>query len=286
MICRDFVYTRKRLSDFGMILADPEEEDNTGLSRDILKGSTSSYRAEANHYGTVYNDVIVLNFFIVKNSCIANNEDEKRISQHELREIESWLTYPQLPQPLYVVGEDGLEIEYDGIFTDITPYVYNGLNGLKLVFTNKSPFAYKPYNIRLELTDVNIDVEKIIYCDTDEQRQKVYPILRYTPNNSGKLIIKNKTDNQIMNLIFSKKYNEVTIDCKMKRIIADSTPLSLSDVGFTVETITDYNNVNTGIFNMNWLGLIEKKNELVFNGNGVLTMEYKVPYKLGGINNV
>ena len=280
MICKDFVYTRKRLSDFGMIMADPEEEDITGLSREILKGNVSSYRSEANHYGTTYSDVITLNFLIIKNPC-NHNGDELRINKHELRKIESWLTFPQLPQSLYIIGEDGMQIEYDGLFTNISPYVINGLNGLKLVFTNKSPFAYIPHSIRLELNNENKD--KIITCDTDEQREKVYPVLTYVPNKKGKLIIKNHSDNQILTLNFDKKYEKITIDCKLKRIIADNTPLSLSDVGFKIDTITDYNNVNTGIFNMNWIGLIEGVNNFSFQGDGILTFEYKTPYKLGGV---
>ena len=281
MLCTDFVYMTKRLSNFGFVIVNSEDEDTTGLSRNILKGETSSYRTEANHYGTTYNDVIVLNFLIVKNPCIINSEDEKQISKHELRQIESWLTLPQVPQPLYVVGENGLEIEYNGIFTDIKPYVFNGLNGLKLVFTNKSPFAYNNYNLRFELTK-NTDVNKTIICDTDEQREKVYPIMNYTQNGAGKLVIQNKTDNQSMSLTFTKKYKKIIIDCKMKRILADDIPLSLSDVGYTMQTITDHNNVNTGIFNMKWFGLSPKKNEITFNGDGILTMSYKVPYKLGG----
>ena len=281
MIGRDFEYNKKRLSDFGLIMANPDNEDTTGLSRDIIKGNVTIYRNEANHYGTIYNSVIVLNFFIVKDNC---HTEDHEITPLELRHLQSWLTSSKLPQDLYVVGDTGERIEYFGIFTDITPYVCNGLNGLKLVFTCNSPFAYKTYNLKLKLSDITEGIQKTIFCDCDEIGQIIYPTITFIPNGTDDLTMISKTENKIMTLKFSKQYEKIIIDCKMKRIIADDIPLTLSDIGYKIEEISDYNNVNTGIFNMYWFRLLDKKNELIFKGNGTLYIKYEIPEKLGGVN--
>lgn len=284
MIGKDFMFCDKHLLDFGFIMAKPSEEDNSGLNRDILKGSTTAYRSQAIHYGTVYSDVITLPLFIVKFNC---DYYDSEISMLELRKLQAWLTSSKLPQTLYIVTNEGTMIEYHGIFTEISPYSYDGLNGLYLKFTCDSPFVYDTKKVKIKAEDAKNGITKRMFCDTDETEEFIYPIIQYTPNSSGKISFRNNNDNgNMMSLTIPKKYNEVIIDCKLKRIIADGTPLSFSDVGWNTNPITDYNEVNTGIYKMYWLRLLPERNYVDIVGDGDFIITYKNLLKLGGLTDV
>lgn len=284
MVGRDFLFNNKHLSDFGFVMAQPSEDDESGLNREILKGTANAYRNQTIHYGTVYNGVIVLPMFIVKYNC---DYEDSQISMFELRKIQAWLTSSKLPQSLYVITKEGTMIEYRGIFTDISPYSYNGLNGLNLKFTCDSPFVYDTKIVKVQAEDAKTGITKRMFCDTDEIEEYIYPYIQYYPNAAGMVSFKNLNDNgNIMSFTLPQKYNEVIIDCKLKRIVADGKPLSLSDIEMNVERITDYNNVNTGIFRMYWLKLVSERNYVEIIGNGDFVITYKNLLKLGGLTNV
>lgn len=281
MIGADFIYCDNRLSDFGFVMAKPDTDDSNGLTREILKGTVTSQKKEAIHYGAKYSDVIKLNFFIVKNPCINLHFG---ISDYEFRKIQSWLTSVFLPHSLVVEFEDGTQIQYIGLFTEITPYYYNGLNGFNLVFTCNSSFAYEEHRLQINAVgSYGLGTKtKEIFCDTDEN-DYVYPTIIFSGiNENGYYEIINETDNSSMLLYLNKKYSNYIIDGKLKRILADGSPVSLEDIKWNIKSITDYNNVNTGIFKTYWLRLRPNINVLTFNGNADCLIEYKAPIKLLG----
>ena len=284
MVGKDFLFGDKHLIDFGFVMAESNDSDETGLNRDILKGMTNAHRSQAIHYGTVYTGVITLPLFIVKFNC---DYDDTEISEFELRKLQAWLTSSKLPQSLYIVTKEGTMIEYRGIFTDISPYSYNGLNGLNLKFTCDSPFGYDTKKVTISAEDARTGITKRMFCDTDETEETIYPYIQYYPNAAGSISFKNNNDNgNIMQMTFSKKYDEVIIDCGLKRILADGLPLSLSDVGLNTIQITDYNNVNTGIYKMYWLKLLPERNYVDIVGDGDFVITYKNLLKIGGLTNV
>lgn len=282
MVGQDFIFNNKRLSDFGFIMAKPNDNNsNSGLTREIVKGTVTPEKSKVNFFGTTYTDVIILPFLIVKNVCDSSLGNQ--ITPFELRKIQSWLTYSQLPQTLKIEDKDGGLIEYCGIFTEIVPYEYDGLNGLSLMFTCDSPFAYNTKEIIVDNRG-NISIEKNVFNDTDENLEYIYPVITFNPSTNGMIQLTNMNDNNnYMKMSFASFYNEIIIDCQLKRIIADGKVLSLSDVGFNINEITDYNNVNTGIFSMYWLRLIKGQNIISFVGNGVFKIKYKELLKLGGL---
>ena len=284
MVGQDFLFDNKHLRDFGFVMAQPQDNDESGLNRKILKGTANMYRSQVVHYGTVYSDVIVLSLFIVKFNC---DYDDTQISLFELRKLQAWLTSSKLPQPLYIVSKKGTLIEYNGIFTELSPYSFNGLNGIYLKFTCDSPFGYDVKKVKIQADDAKKGISKRIFCDTDEIGEYVYPHIQFYPNSAGKISFKNNTDNgKIMSFTLSKKYNELIIDCKLKRIVADGIPLSLHDIGWNINQINDFNNVNTGIYKMYWFCLMPGKNNIDISGNGDFVITYKNLIKLGGLTNV
>lgn len=284
MTGEDFLFNGRYLSEFGFVMAKPSTEDETGLNREILKGSTNLHRAKAVHYGAVYNSTITLPLFIVKNPCDSLGE---KISPIELRRLQAWLTSSKFPKPLHLMTKTGHMIEYYGIFSEIFPYSYNGLNGLNIKFTCDSPFAYDTKKMKVIGNNNSNGIVKNIYCDTDELNDFIYPVIEFMPKNAGQILFKNQTDeNNIMTLNLSQKFSKVIIDCNLKRIMADGNHLSLDDVGWNIQHITDFNNVNTGVYKMYWFRLLPGKNIVNITGNGTFIITYKNLLKLGGLINV
>ena len=276
----DFSYNGKYLRDFGFIMVKPDTSDNSGLSRELLKSEFNSVRKEVNFYGAKYSDVIALNFLIIKDFRQKLDMDVK---YHELRSIQSWITSSSIPIPFYVYFPDCTYIEYNGVFTNIEPFVVNGLNGFKLTFTCNSPFAYESKKIKINCGNDNSKTfSRRIDCNTDEN-DFVYPIITLTNIKNGNFKIQNNNDNnRYMAFTINSKYNQYIIDCKLKRILADDEILTMSDIGWETENIIDYNNINTGVYKAYWLRFVPKINELIIYGNADCLIEYKVPVKLGG----
>ena len=132
MVGDNFYYCNHKLSDFGLVMMKPESEDETGLNREILKGSTTIYKKEAICYGVNYTDVLTVHLFVVKDDEIF---DEKTFSIDEIRKIERWLTHSSKSEILKLEFIENPSIEYHGTFTEISPFVVNGFNGLYLTFT-------------------------------------------------------------------------------------------------------------------------------------------------------
>ena len=259
MIGEDFYFRGHYLSDFNLMMASPDKEEVSGLNREVLKGTTTIYKYEAAHFGAKYSDVLTVPFFIVKNECEDNN---LRFSQNELRAVSRWLTDSHLPEQLTVSFENSNPIEYFGIFTEITPFIVDGLNGLYLTFTCTSPFAFEENYQKFTVTEQNEDIS--FECTSDENTY-IYPVVIIEPAVSGVYSIYNQSDGKTMQFTLNSPYRTFAIDCKLKRIIADGQVLSPSDIGWNMEDIVDYNNVGTGTVELYWLRFKPLINYVVIN---------------------
>ncbi len=279
MIGYDFKYNNKCLRDFGFIMAKPDEEDNFGLSKSIVKGTTNPHRSIALHMGSYYEDVLTLNFFLIKD--VVNDKDDFKISFDELRNLQTWLTSPKLPQSLYIETYDNKCIEYVGLFSDITAVEYNELNGLKATFTCDSPYAFE----KLIITGKNGNVRRIS-CNTDELDEYIYPIISIKPNSVGTFSIYNKQTDDTLQITTTEEYDEIIIDERFQRILGDGSPLSFADVGWSVDTVIDYYSTASNAFTIPWLRIQPGVNLLTFTGDAKFNVTCKVPMKLGGFPNV
>lgn len=284
MIGEDFTFGGNSLSDFSLVMANPEKEEVSGLNREVLKGATTIYKYEAIHFGSKYSDVLTVPFFIIKDDCV---DDNPKFTQDELRRVSSWLTYSKTPQTLTVSFDNSMPIELYGIFTEITPYIVDGLNGLYLTFTCTSPFALEENS--LQFTNTESNYKRIFNCTTDEDTF-VYPIIKIKPSTSGTFSICNQRENKTMSLTLDSTSAEYEIDCKRKRIVkrvtlggtVTTTVLYMSDVGWTMSNIVDFNSVATGTVTLYWLRFSPGDNPLVINGAGDFEIICKSPIKVGG----
>ena len=243
----DFKYNGKYLSDFGFKVA--KTIDNTfGLNREIVVGNINTIRNKPNHYGVKYTNTLPLKYLIMKDPCTNNSQGKLTIKENELREIQRWLTSPKTPKCFTLNKDDNNVREYYGVFTEVEPYEYGDLYGITITFTCNAPYGFDR-NITTTSCETNIDIT--VNNPTDELCEYIYPVIKITPNQCNTFSIKNKSDNNnIMTFNFDEVYNEIEIDCNNQRIIADGVLLNLDEVGWSVYEITDYNNVNSGIFNL------------------------------------
>lgn len=278
MVGCDFMYNGKYLSELNFIMAKPDEEDDFGLMKTIVKGSTNTHRNTAIHMGSYYENVLTLHFFLIKD--VINDKKNTKIDFYELRNLQNWLTSPKLPQSLYLETFDHKFIEYIGLFTEVTAKEYNGLNGLALVFTCNSPYAYE------EASFVAKDGSKVYFdCETDELDEYLYPKITITtyPLSEGIVTIANEQTGDSMT-VDASEYNEVVIDCKLQRILGDGNPLTFDDIGWSEEIQLSI--MQNGLVRPPWLRLQSGVNTLTFSGEAKYKVSCKVPMKLGGYPNV
>lgn len=279
----DFQYNGDSLRDMGFIMVKPSEEDNFGLSRTVLKGNITPFKSSVPHFGTQYDDVLILNFLIVKD--MTNDYSNTKVTYEDLRGLHRWLTSPQLPKSLYVSSyDDEKVIEYVGLFTDVSAFENDHLNGVALTFTCDSQYGYE-YNKWKYKIATQIGISKTLYNDTDELNAPIYPTITIKPLASGDFTLVNTDTNETMSLSFSDT-ETYTIDCRLRRILKNGTPISLFSVGCSLTEITDQNDVGTGAYTMCWLPLYPGFNHLTMTGTVNITFEAKIPMKVGGYVNV
>ena len=279
----DFQYNGNSLRDMGFMMVKPNDDDNFGLSRSVIKGNITPFKSTVPHFGTQYDDVLILNFFIVKD--ITEDYTNTKVTYDELRDIQKWLTSPKLPQSLFVESYDEEKvIEYVGLFTDVNAFQNDHLNGFELVFTCNSQYGY--YHTKWKYT-INSDtgIVKRIYNDTDEMNEPIFPTLTIKPSSTGTFSITNGRTNETMSVNFADT-STYTVDCRLRRILKDGTPISLFSFGWNVEELIDQNDVGTGTYSLCWLSLYPGVNPLTITGSATLTIEYKTPVKVGGYVNV
>ena len=79
---------------------------NFALSRTVIKGTITPNKSSIPHFGTQYDDVLILHFFIVKN--VQNDNRTTKVDFTELRDLQKWLTSPKLPCSLFVLEPGGI----------------------------------------------------------------------------------------------------------------------------------------------------------------------------------
>lgn len=285
MVGYDFHYNGGSLRDNGFMMVKAEDEENFGLARTIVKGTITPNKSSVPHFGTQYDDVLILHFFIVKN--VQEDYRNTTVNFTELRELQKWLTSPKLPCSLFVEPYDQTDtVEYVGLFTDVAPFENDFLNGLKLTFTCDSQYAYESEQRKVTCNNSDKGIIKTIFCDTDELNEIVYPKITIIPTQDGIFSITNEDTNETMKFSLSLTYSKYVIDCKYRRILGDGIPLNLYDVGWNISEFLNQGVINADGFYLYWLGLYAGANRLRFKGHATVLFEYKIPMKVGGYINV
>ena len=284
MVGYDFIYNRISLRDSGYMIVRSEEKEDFGLARTVLREKMTPNNSIRTHYGTKYNDVLILHFFITKN--MLKDYVDININMDELRGLLRWLTSPKFPQSLFVesYGQEN-NVEYVGLFTDVVPFETGHLNGLKLTFTCDSQYAYKMEQRKIVCNDNEKGITKTIYCDTDEQDDVVCPKITIIPTREGIVSITNEKTQETMKLSLDLSHSKYIIDCKHRYISGDGKALNIDEVGWDKSILLNQGIVNADAFKMYWLELHAGMNKLCIKGYATVIFEYREPMKVGGFIN-
>lgn len=264
-----FKFNGRVCDEFGITVTKIKDV-TSGMSREIIKGSKTKYRAVSNHWGTKYNEDLVFTICIMKDPCVTKY-NEMRFTSSEIRAISSWLTSPQYPQSLKIFSEYYKEdIEYFAIINDITVdddgYIY------ELMFSVE---CNAPYGFSQEYKH-EISIPYIstlnIHNTSDDYETYVYPKIEIMPTAHGMITITSVTDKR--EISFSAlKNNKIIIDSERRKFL-DSTGvlLTFEDIGIEDVDQIYFPKLHSG------------KNELQFSGSAEITITYREPRKVGVFN--
>ena len=305
-----FTYNEKSSDDYGVILCATEAVDSIpmGLTREGLKGEITSRRPVANWYNTKYSDVLTFDVTITK-------PENRAFSREEVRDINAWLTGPRTPTLLFFEDEAFDPINFYGVFTDVNNVYGSGILMLKYTFTSNSPYGWSNefqyiYN---NLEDKKLSVEQgsvtgsgkdlvvavqnngyfSIENSTDELNDFVYPLIAINAYPGHKVSIENISE--ISTNLLSHKL-EITIpdkvdfstmlyiDSKYHKIYyinnntKEKVPLTLSDLGFSSENLTNIDNGSLGLYSPR---LSPGNNKFDITGECNVAMTFRCPRKVG-----
>lgn len=197
MYAKDFEYDGHHLSDYGFIIC--TITGNTDVET-ISAGSKLAFNIVKRHNGklyslasTSYEECISTTFEICKDPCV---NDNIAISNDEYRDIMRWLNRREFLDFQIVNDDVGLNDDpciFKASF-NIDKITYGGmLYGLSLTATTDKPFGYGlPRKVTLQFPNSST-VKK--YIDISDEIGYIYPNLKITVNQSGDLILENKSQN-------------------------------------------------------------------------------------------
>lgn len=231
------------------------------------------------------------------------------------RKILKWLTSKDTPSFLTIYHDDSNEISYEilGNWTQCDTYkLGNGrVVGFQCTFTSISPFAFSPLITKKDSDFTNNKIT--IDLETDDPQNAVYP--RITIQQTGLVVNINyipTAEEMIPGTVYfydgtyywlggSDSSNTSGIETTSVAIKNIHTDDDDDNNKKTFKTVVKYNSAGEKIildgankvvsssnvrifgdnFDFKWLPLYEGKNELSFEGNCKVTIEYRIPIKCG-----
>lgn len=292
MIGVDFIFNNQMLSEYGMQMLDPENEQ-TWVNREIDKSEITSVRPRPNHYGTHYADTEKLPFLIMR-------DDEKygienmELNRYDINKIRTWLESPKYPTAFELIDDDERKVVYYGIVTDVHPFlVATRCYGIYFTLTCDSPYGYsQPIKNTLSY-DSTADVNAMrLHVHSAEENEYIYPkiTLELTRGYYGAetVTVTNSNDGfRCMEVSFPYNARKIIIDCQ-KKLITDGNGnlLPLESILTPEGTATSSPYLSMENNSYYWLRLKPHENNISFSTeNDMLnyaTIEYQEIIKAGG----
>lgn len=294
MIGEDFMYGNSWLSDFDMMMVTPDDAQQF-VSRTFDRGEITAVRPKPNHFATVYNDTLSLNFFIMKSDG-CDVQERYKLTGDEIHYLRAWLESPKKPTELVVnIEDDDLNVHYFGVFTSVQPFIFeDACYGLYLTFTCNAPYGYSDdFVMRYPINASVIAISGKYMNMSAEHEEYLRPVVTIsslsTFGSNETLSIKNISDNNNeMTLTLPSGLSKLVVDCE-KKIITDGSGnlVPLSSVGVTIPQNSVYNFISTDMFVFYWLSFVADENRLTFTPsitNTISTIEISSRYiiKSGG----
>lgn len=316
---KDFYYNGHWLSDFGMMMFDPNDTQSF-VGRTIDKANITPARQIPNHYSTYYSDVLTLSFLIIKDEENGGNilcengtnitdengnnliveinylsQEGKKLTGEDINVIRAWLESPKTPEKFFSLLEDDVvSTYYFGVFSNVQPFIVGTeCFGLYLTFSCNAPYGFSDVYKDNILLQNGTEKTVVITNYSAERNEYTKPIIiiksssTFGDNNTIK--ITNVSDgNKFMLLTMPKNLTSVTIDCQ-KKIIKDNDGniLTLNDVGLSLPISNEYNFISSELYIFYWLRLLPDENTLKILpslGSTIQSLEIQARYiiKSGG----
>ena len=206
------------------------KDGDMGSERSTMQGERTYYRPVANEYGTLYKDVLVFQYTIVK--CGSGY-----FSEAEQLTIETWLTSPKLSRWLEVRDTDDSSyvVHYCGKFVKTEWIEYDdGYIALTFTFETNAPYPWTPMHHEFIFEGGTVYIhrgtdpttgdeirdevgDKIVFtCPSHELEEPVYPTVTIKSNTYGKntFTVTNETDDNNSFSIELLEGLSAIIDCR------------------------------------------------------------------------
>lgn len=194
-------------------------------------------------------------------------------TSNDIREINAWLTSPQLPKMFKFEGDKYFkeDVEFFVIATSSNTENLGRPYSLTITFTCDSPYGYTP-EITKEFKVINNSIQSI-FDNTDCRDEYIYPVLYIKPYKDGAIEIINHSDEN-KKLIIPQAKNEKAfyIDCSKFKIYSNDSDGNNNVIPFKELGLSP---------NMYWPRLVFGKNMIEFNGTADIKIIYREPRKVG-----
>lgn len=268
MYITDFEFDGKRLSDFGCILASFNGASNGSYpSGASLTYSTSTTLGSDRFdlFGSSYDQPYSIQFGIIKDPCIADDQDEMYFTPREISSIQRWLCRRSRYGKFKVDADGYRNLYWMGTFVS-QQYEINGSTiGFDLTFTADSPYAHQePVTLKFDCSEDN---KFTLYSISDEEGY-IIPDVKITILTGGDLAITNSRDSKVFEIKNCEANEEITIDGTYQVI---SSSIDSHDLG------NDCNYSFPRIFNT----YDDTKNEFTTNLSCKIEISYAPALKVG-----
>ena len=295
MIGEDFTFGTAKLSDYNMIMAMPDDEQEF-VTRAINRAEITSVRPRPNHYGVTYEDTLALHFFIVKSSLECDAQQGSILTGDDINTLRAWLESPKRPTELTVqMGVEEPATHYFGLFTSVQPHmVADECYGLDLTFTCDSPYGYSDEDSLTVTIGGSSQTKSATYNNkTAEMKEYIMPIITINSSstfgsNESLSIINTSDGNKTMSVLLPSGKSKIVIDCQ-KKIVTDGSGnlIPMDQIGINNPITGEYNFISTDTYLFRWLSFIPGTNALSFtpsSTNRISTVKIDVRYiiKSGG----
>lgn len=198
--CIDFTFLGKSLSSlpehYLSVDFDQEKSLTFALGRSIEYTETNASRTEPGVNRTDFSDRLRLEIHLVKDPQFYPSQEERIITEPELRRLTRWLTSTDTTQLLQFEYADDSDEEtslFYGQFTDVQPFIAAGsLYGLRLSFECSTPFGCTGDIVNA----IDCQGSQIVTISnlSDDLNRCRYPRLNILPRQTGQGYLANLSD--------------------------------------------------------------------------------------------
>lgn len=187
--------------------------------------------------------------------------DGSKFSNDEYRMLEKWLNVKAY-MPLFLYPEtEKPPFYYNCITTNIMPIRYGvSIYGISFSIRCDSPFLWEDFSSTYTINNSNT----IIFNNSSDDMDALFPIINFSANNTCDLIIRNLTTG---------------IEWKVEKIMKDEIVTFDATTSVFNSNIPNRNFYN--FYNKKLLQFCNGKNELEISGNGIITIKGRFSRKAG-----